>query len=224
MSDKAVTKGTHHIGLTVPDLAKTSAFFLDTLNYSQVGEVPDYPAVFLEQFRRIRGHLTGIILRHGKERVATRYGASDKTRDAAMAQKNPAFGGANRLFGCVAMLARWSHIALRTAPARKTDLLPSNDPVFSETALADGTTMITLWQATNPETAVPFDRKNGIGLHHVAMNVDNGDALDALHRALSVADGVEIEFAPEPLGTGPAKHMMSTIPGGIRVEFIAAQG
>ncbi len=28
-----------------------------------------------------------------------------KTRDAATAQKNPAFGGANRLFGCVAMLA-----------------------------------------------------------------------------------------------------------------------
>ncbi len=47
MSDTAVTQGAHHIGLTVPDLAETRAFFLDTLGFSQVGEVPDYPAVFL---------------------------------------------------------------------------------------------------------------------------------------------------------------------------------
>ncbi|MGI9356782.1 MAG: VOC family protein [Rhizobiaceae bacterium] len=47
MSNTNVTQGAHHIGLTVPDLAGTKAFFLDTLGYSQVGEVPDYPAVFL---------------------------------------------------------------------------------------------------------------------------------------------------------------------------------
>jgi len=47
MSDSSVTKGAHHIGLTVPDLAKTRAFFIDTLGFSQIGEVPDYPAVFL---------------------------------------------------------------------------------------------------------------------------------------------------------------------------------
>ena len=43
----ALTHGAHHIGLTVPDLAKTQGFFLDTLGYQQLGEVPDYPAVFL---------------------------------------------------------------------------------------------------------------------------------------------------------------------------------
>ncbi len=136
MSDTAITKGAHHIGLTVPDLAKTRAFFLDTLGFSQVGEVPDYPAVFL----------------------------------------------------------------------------------------SDGTTMVTLWQVANPDTAVPFDRKNVVGLHHLAMTVENGDALDALHETISATDGVDIEFAPEPLGSGPAKHMMCAIPGGIRVEFIAAAG
>ena len=47
MSDHAVTQGAHHIGLTVPDLAATRAFFLDDLGFSQIGEVPDYPAVFL---------------------------------------------------------------------------------------------------------------------------------------------------------------------------------
>ena len=136
MSDTAVTRGAHHIGLTVPDMAKTRAFFLDTLGFAQVGEVPDYPAVFL----------------------------------------------------------------------------------------TDDTTMITLWQAENPASAVPFDRKTVIGLHHLALNVDGADALDALHDKLKASDGVDVEFAPEPLGGGPAKHMMCAIPGGIRVEFIAVEG
>ena len=133
MSDTAVTQGAHHIGLTVPDLAKTRTFFLDTLGFSQVGEVPDYPAVFL----------------------------------------------------------------------------------------SDGATMITLWQAENPATAVSFDRKNVIGLHHVALKVENADVLETLHHKLSATDGVETEFAPESLGGGATRHRMCTIPGGIRMEFIA---
>jgi catechol 2,3-dioxygenase-like lactoylglutathione lyase family enzyme len=130
MPDRAVTRGPHHIGLTVPDFVQTRAFFIDTLGFAQVGEVPDYPAVFL----------------------------------------------------------------------------------------SDGTTVITLWQAANPATAVPFDRRNVIGLHHLALKVDG---LEALHDALKATDGVEVEFAPEPLLGGPAEHMMCAIPGGIRVEFIA---
>ena len=133
MSDTAVTRGAHHVGLTVPDLAATHGFFVDSLGYEQVGEVPDYAAVFL----------------------------------------------------------------------------------------TDGATMITLWQAENPVGAVPFDRKNVIGLHHLALNVDDAEALDALHGRLEADGGVAIEFAPEPLGGGPARHMMCAIPGGIRVEFIA---
>ena len=136
MSDTAITRGAHHIGLTVPDLPKARGFFVDTLGFSQVGEVPDYPAVFL----------------------------------------------------------------------------------------TDGSIMITLWQAENPASAVPFDRKTVIGLHHLALNVDGADALDALHDKLKASDGVDVEFAPEPLGGGPTRHMMCAIPGGIRVEFIAAGG
>ncbi len=136
MSSTALTRGTHHVGLSVPDLAETRAFFLDVLGFDKVGEVPDYPAVFL----------------------------------------------------------------------------------------SDGTTMITLWQVADPEGAVAFDRKNVVGLHHLALGVKDGEALDALHGRLNAADGVEIEFAPEPLGGGPAKHLMCAIPGGIRVEFIAAEG
>jgi catechol 2,3-dioxygenase-like lactoylglutathione lyase family enzyme len=133
MPDSAITRGAHHIGLTVPDVAQTRSFFVDTLGFSQVGEVPDYPAVFL----------------------------------------------------------------------------------------SDGVTMITLWGATDPATATPFDRKNVIGLHHFALTVDDTDALQSLHGVLQSTDSVEIEFAPEPLGGGPTQHMICAIPGGIRVEFIA---
>ncbi len=136
MSDTALTQGAHHIGLTVPDLAKTRAFFIDTLGFDQLGDVPDCPAVFL----------------------------------------------------------------------------------------SDGATMITLWQAENPATAVPFDRKNVIGLHHFALKVDGADALNDLHGKLSATDDVEVDFAPEPLGGGPTQHMICSIPGGIRMEFIAPAG
>jgi len=136
MPDNPVTRGAHHVGLTVPDLAKTRAFFLDTLGFAQVAEVPDYPAVFV----------------------------------------------------------------------------------------TDGTIVITLWQAKNPASAVPFDRKNVVGLHHLAFNVDDAGALDALHDKLTACDGVDVEFAPESLHGGPATHMMCFIPGGIRVEFITAEG
>lgn len=134
MSNTAVTRGAHHVGLTVPDLARARGFFVDTLGFSQVGEVPDYPAVFL----------------------------------------------------------------------------------------SDDNTMITLWQAEDPANAVLFDRKNVIGLHHLAFRVDGVEALDALHGKLDSEPDVEIEFAPESLSGGPARHMMCAIPGGIRVEFIAA--
>jgi len=130
---KPVTRGAHHIGLTVPNLDETNHFFKSTLGFEQIGEVPDYPAVFL----------------------------------------------------------------------------------------SDGAIMLTLWQAENPDTAVAFDRKNVIGLHHFALGVDNHAALDSLYEDLNNADGVTIEFAPEPLGTGSVRHMMTYIPGGIRVEFIS---
>ena len=127
------TRGVHHVGLTVPHLPDARQFFLETLGYSQVGEVPDYPAVFL----------------------------------------------------------------------------------------SDGQVTITLWQAADPQRARPFDRRHGIGLHHLALAVGSEPELKQLHERLSQTANVEVEFAPEPLGSGPTQHMMCTIPGGVRVEFIA---
>lgn len=84
--------------------------------------------------------------------------------------------------------------------------------------VSDGSIMLTLW-AIKQEPSILFNRHQNIGLHHVAFNVGNQDDLNTLHERLA-ANGIKIEFAPEQLGTGPAKHMMCYEPSGIRVEFI----
>jgi catechol 2,3-dioxygenase-like lactoylglutathione lyase family enzyme len=132
-SNPSLTQGVHHLGLTVSDLERTRDFFVEVLRFEQIGEVPDYPAVFL----------------------------------------------------------------------------------------SDGSVMLTLWQAEEPASAAPFDRKRVVGLHHFALQVADAAALEALHKRLGEHSDVEIEFAPEPLGGGPTRHMMCAIPGGIRLELIA---
>jgi len=124
-----ITEGIHHAGFTVPDIAATRSVFIDALGFTQVGEVADYPAVFL----------------------------------------------------------------------------------------SDGTVMITLWQAGDPARAVPFDRHQNIGLHHVAFKVRD---LEAVYQLLKERSDVAIEFAPESLGGGATRHLICAVPGGIRVEFI----
>lgn len=34
--------------------------------------------------------------------------------------------------------------------------------------------------------------------------------------------GVQIEFTPEPMGSGPRQHMMFAEPGGLRIELLWA--
>ncbi len=92
-------------------------------------------------------------------------------------------------------------------------------PDYPAAFVSDGTIMITLWQAEDPASATPFDRRKNLGLHHLALRVDD---LDALAQSLAVRDDVDIEFAPEGLGDTGIAHMMCRIPGNLRVEFIAA--
>ncbi len=129
----ARTRGIHHAGLTVPDLARTQRFFEETLGFRSVGGDASYPSVFL----------------------------------------------------------------------------------------SDGRVMVTLWQAADPERARPFDRRQNVGLHHLALQVEDAEALSELHAELVRRGDVEIEFAPEPLGGGPTRHLMCAIPGGVRIELIA---
>lgn len=130
----AKTQGAHHVGLTVPDVNSARQFFVEALGFHQVGEKPDYPAVFV----------------------------------------------------------------------------------------SDGSIMITLWQASDPENAVPFDRQANIGLHHLALRVADATVLRQLCAEAGARDDVEVEFEPGALGNGGIQHMMCRIPGNIRLELIAA--
>ncbi|MDF1693340.1 MAG: VOC family protein [Zhongshania sp.] len=93
-------------------------------------------------------------------------------------------------------------------------------PDYPAIFVSDGTIMLTLWQAKSDNPTVSFDRHHNIGLHHFALRVADHKALEVLHNRLEGLAGVDIEFKPEPLGQTDIMHMMCTIPGGIRVEFI----
>lgn len=47
MKNDSLTVGIDHVGLTVRDLTSTRDFFINCLGWKQVGERPEYPAVFV---------------------------------------------------------------------------------------------------------------------------------------------------------------------------------
>jgi len=124
-----VTKGVHHIGLSVSKLEESAEFFTSLLGWQEVRRKEDYPAIFV----------------------------------------------------------------------------------------SDGQIMLTLW-ATKEEPVGEFNKNRNVGLHHIAFSVADEGSLNRLYDRLKEA-GVNIEFSPELLGPGPAKHMMCYEPSGIRVEF-----
>lgn len=95
-------------------------------------------------------------------------------------------------------------------------------PDYFAIFFSDASVMLTLRQAQDPTTAQPFDRRNGIGLHHLALNVADAAALDQVHARLPYHPDVAVEFAPEATGGAPLRHRMRTVPGGVRVEFVTA--
>lgn len=125
-----ITKGTHHIGLTVSRLEESAAFFVSLLGWNEVRRNDEYPAIYV----------------------------------------------------------------------------------------SDGSIMVSLW-ATKEQPSNQFSKDKNVGLHHVAFQVGSEADLNSVYAKL-VDSGVPIEFAPELLGKGTAKHMMCFEPSGIRVEFI----
>ncbi len=125
-----ITKGSHHIGLTVSRLEESADFFVSLLGWKEVRRNGEYPAIYV----------------------------------------------------------------------------------------SDGSIMVTLW-AIKEQPSNQFNKNKNVGLHHVAFQVENEAALSSLNTRL-INGGVKIEFSPELLGKGPAKHMMCYEPSGIRVEFI----
>ena len=92
-------------------------------------------------------------------------------------------------------------------------------PDYPSKFVTDGEMFVTLWQVTDTANYTSFDRKNNVGLHHLAITVKSREALDILHQRFLDTDGVVIEFSPEPNGGGPTIHMMIREPSGNRLEF-----
>ncbi len=97
--------------------------------------------------------------------------------------------------------------------------MTARDDSYPRTTVTDGHVRLTLWQVqtANPDA---FDRKTGLGLHHLALTVPDEARLTSLAETLSATDGIVIEFMPEPMGKGPRKHMMFAEPGGLRIELL----
>ena len=93
-------------------------------------------------------------------------------------------------------------------------------PDYPARFVSDGTILLTLWQVADPSSAARFDRRANVGLHHLALVVDDNAALDRVYAAVSAHPGVTVEFAPEPIRAGSAtRHFICAMPGGIRLEF-----
>lgn len=92
----------------------------------------------------------------------------------------------------------------------------TRDESYPAIFVSDGQIMVTLWQSRLLHTQ--FD-KNHIGLHHVAFKVDSEDTLHQCYEIIK-QNRLKIEFSPELLRDGPAKHMICYEPSGIRVELI----
>lgn len=93
-------------------------------------------------------------------------------------------------------------------------------PAYPARFVTDGSTLLTLWQVEDPATAVAFDRRRNVGLHHLALGVADAATLELVHDRIACWPGVSIEFAPGPMREGSSvRHLIAAIPGGIRVEF-----
>lgn len=113
---------------------------------------------------------------------------------------------------------------LNASVAFFTDVLgwteSGRDESYPRSAVGDGTCRLTLWQVLQHPEPNAFDRRQNIGLHHLALEVATREELYVLHDKISAYPGAKVEFAPEPMGQGPRYHMMFAEPGGIRLELV----
>lgn len=92
-------------------------------------------------------------------------------------------------------------------------------PNYPAIFVSDGKVTLTLWQVEDPENFTAFDRKQNVGLHHIALKLPSIEVLNTVHEKLKDY-GVEIEFPPTPRATPNSQHLMCTIPGGPRMELV----
>jgi lactoylglutathione lyase len=127
-----------------------------------------------------------------------------------------------------AMTQGLSHLGLTVSKLDKTTQfftdtlgwkIAGEKPAYPAKFVTDGKMFVTLWQVANKETAINFDRKNNVGLHHLALSVPSEENLNILYERFKSVPDLIIEFAPEFNGQGPTIHMMIREPSGNRIEF-----
>jgi lactoylglutathione lyase len=123
--------------------------------------------------------------------------------------------GLSHLGLTVSKLAQTTHFFTDTLGWR----LAGEKPQYPAKFVTDGNMFITLWQVSNVDSVVEFNRKNNVGLHHLALSVSSKKDLHVLFQRFKTIDDLVIEFAPELNGQGPTIHMMIREPSGNRIEF-----
>ncbi|MEZ5565733.1 MAG: VOC family protein [Gammaproteobacteria bacterium] len=93
-------------------------------------------------------------------------------------------------------------------------------PEYPAKFVSNGSAFLTFWQV-EPGSGT-FDRRKQVGLHHVAISVTDESSLKDIFERVSRFPRVVVEFPPELLAGGPARHFMIYEPSGIRLEFIYA--
>lgn len=96
------------------------------------------------------------------------------------------------------------------------------DESYPRNSVTDGHVRLTLWQVDHGSPVTAFDRRQNIGLHHLALTVDSEARLNALAARVADYPGVTMEFTPEAMGTGPRMHTIFAEPGGLRIELVWA--
>jgi len=123
--------------------------------------------------------------------------------------------GLNHLGLTVKNLQASANFFIDTLGWRKVGGYPDYPSIF----VTDGEIFLTLWQTKDAQKTIPFDRKNNVGLHHLALTVASEETLAELHHRFKSVPNLVIEFPPELNGKGPTVHMMIREPSGNRIEF-----
>ena len=68
------------------------------------------------------------------------------------------------------------------------------DETYPRSAVSDGQVRLTLWQVDHNLDIQPFDRRQNIGLHHLALEVSSEEMLHKVHSKLASNPSISIEF------------------------------
>lgn len=97
------------------------------------------------------------------------------------------------------------------------------NPKYPAQFVSNGHCTVTLWRADAPDKANEFNRKQNLGLHHLALRVQSRH-LESLFESLRNWPGVKVEKETSIDGKGPNQHFFISMPGGPRLEFTSIEG